>query len=213
MITNQEIVDQLFRHKKMRRTNFGKRDNVYPLLSFYIMDVAYQVYCKDIKDLSCRYELKRSQKRLAEGFHKFNTEFFRAFDQDQVDYIIDQMDEFATYIHNSVVMLKCAIIDAFDSDVPLETKKIIAASMSCNVLAQAAQHVYADMYRDSKFRCAPNLHIESIKKSSYDFSQYFPVQKGVDLTSSDKVMSMISSLCKKIIKFLSEKDKSNEAKS
>ena len=211
MITNEEIVDTLLVYKKKKRSEKGKKDNVYPLLSYYIMDVAYQVYCRDIKDLSCQRELKQSKRRLSEGFHKFNTDFFRAFNSNQTDYIIDQMDEFADYIHTSVVLLKSAIVEAFDNDVPFETKKTIAASMSCNVLAQAAQHVYSDMFRNARFEGEQNPFIESVKKASYDFSHYFPLKEKVDLTSSDKVMTMISSLCKKIVKFLVEKD--NETKS
>lgn len=183
----------------------GIRDNTYPLLAFFIMDVAYQVYCKDIKDLKFRFELRKAQKQMAEGFHKFNADFFMAFNADEQDYIIDQMDEFDKYIHTSVVILKTTIMDAFANDVPFEEKKTIAAAMACNVLAQAAQHVHMDMYRNERMKGLVNPFIEGVKKGSRDVSHYYPLTKNIDLTASDKVMANISSLCKKIVGFLKTK--------
>lgn len=205
MITNREIADTYLAYKNKKRTATGKRDDTLPLMPFYIMDTCYQIYCKDIKDLPCKHEMKRAKKRWSECYHRFTTDFFMAFNQDQTDYIVDQMDEFNDYIHTTVVMLKSAVMNSFTTETPFEDKKNLAALLACNALAQAAQHLYKDMYRKADMKGETNIHIEGVQKASYDIARFYPVEYGVDITESDKVMEMIDVLCKKIVKFLTVK--------
>lgn len=221
MITNREIVDTYLAYKHRKRTEGERIDNTLPLMPFFIMDACYQIYCKDIKDLPCKHLMKRAKTRWADAYHKFTTDFFQAFNQDQVDYIVDMMDEFNDYIHTQLVMLKSSVMNHFTDNTPFEDKKILASLLACNVLSQAAQHMYGEMFRKGvqHFRMRgvrgvvtlmpreTDPYIESVKRASYDFACLYPVAKGVDLTSSDKVMGMVDVLCKRIIKFLKEKEK------
>jgi hypothetical protein len=134
------------------------------------------------------------------------------------------MDEFNDYIHNHIVMLKSTVVRQFSENTPFEDKKILGSLLTCNVLAQAAQHMYGEMFRRGvKYIQCKALHgvvtimpkeedpfIEAIKRATYEFACLYPTAKGVDLTSSAEVMGMIDVLCKKIIKFLKEKE--NEGK-
>lgn len=206
-ITTKEIAETYIAYKGRKRSDKGKKDNTLPLLPFYIMDVVYQIYCKDVKDIPCRHKMAQAKKRWAKSYHSFNMDFFLAFDEDQTDYIVDQMDEFGTYIHNTLVMFKSAAISAFNADAPFEEKKILASVLACNVLCQAAQHLYMDMYRKTNMKGERNKYIEDIQKASYDFANAFPASsKDIDLTSRDDVMKMIDVLCKKIIAFLRSKE-------
>lgn len=215
MITNHEIVDRYLAYKHRRRVKGERVDNIMPLMPFFIMDACYQVYCKDIKDYPSRHRMKQAKTKLADGFHRFNTDFFRAFNPDQTDYIVDQMDEFCEFIHNSVVMLKSAVVNYFATirqldDMPFEDKKVIASLLICNALAQSAQHMYGEVYRKADMSKEVDHTIESIKKASYEYSNLFPFALNIDITSSQKVMDMIDVLCKNIIKFLKEKDNENK---
>ena len=206
MITNKQIVDTYLAYRNKRRTEDGRIDNTLPLMPFFIMDTCYQIYCKDIKDLPCRHLMKRAKRKWADNYHKFTTAFFMAFNQDETDYIVDMMDEFNEYIHNSVVMLKSTVVNYFTESTPFEDKKVLGSLLTCNVLAQAAQHLYGEMYRKADMAKESDPYIEGVKKASYDLANYYPVAEGADLSSSEVVMSMIDALCKKIIKFLKEKE-------
>ena len=205
-MTNREIVDTYLAYKHRRRTKGEREDNTLPLMPFFIMDTCYQIYCKDIKDLPCKHLMKLAKKRWADAYHKFTTDFFLAFSQDQTDYIVDMMDEFNDYIHTHIVMLKSAVMEYFKDETSFEDKKILASLLTCNVLSQSAQHLYGEMYRKRDMSKEIEPSIEGVRKASYDFSCYYPASKGVDLASSDKVMNMIDVLCKKIVKFLKEKE-------
>lgn len=204
MITNQEIVDTYLAYKHMKLSGTA-RDDVRMMIPFYLMDASYQVYCKDIKGYECKRMLKNVRNRWKESYRKFNAEFFRAFNPDQTEFITDQMDEFEDYIHNKVVMLKTTVMGVFSPEASFDEKKILASVLTCNALSQMAQHIWRDMYRDQWHRPKDNPLIEAVTKNSYEFANHFPVSRGVDLTASDKVSSMISSLCKEVIKFLNMK--------
>lgn len=206
MIDNAHIVNRYLAYRKKKRTK-GEIDNTLPLMPFFLMDAVYQIYCKDIKKIECKQMLKKAKNRWSEHYNRFNREFFLAFNEDETDYIVEQMDEFGDYIHTTVVMLKSAVMDSFNTDAPFEEKKVLASVMACNVLAQSAQHLHKDMYRNERYKGEINPHIEGVKKASFDFASYYPVTHGVDLTSSDKVMDMIDVLCKKIVQFLTQKRK------
>lgn len=205
MITNQEIVDTYLAYRKMKLSAASARDDVRMLMPFYLMDASYQVFCKDVKDYECKHKAKETKKRWRESYRRFYSQFFMAFNPDQVEFITDQMDEFEEYIHNKVVMLKSTVMGVFSKEATFEEKKILASVLTSNALSQMAQYIYSDMYRGSRLQQLNNPHIEAVTKNSYEFARNFPVSREVDLTASDKVSNMIDVLCKEVIKFLKSK--------
>lgn len=205
MITNKEIVDTYLAYRNMILSDDGHRDDVRMMTPFYLMDASYQVYCQYVKDFDCKHKVKAAKSRWKEAYRQFNAEFFRAFNPDQQEFITDQMDEFENFINNKVVMLLSTVMGVFSPEASFEEKKILAAVLTSNALAQMAQYVYKDMYRGSRHQKVNNPVIDSVIKSSYDFARNFPVSKGVDLTSSDKVSAMINSLCKETMRFINMK--------
>lgn len=204
MITNQQIVDTYLAYKGMKLS--GKiRDDVRMMMPFYLMDASYQVYCKDIKDYECKQKAKEAKTRWKESYRKFFVDFMLPFDVDQKEFITDQMDEFEDYIHTKVVILKTTVMSVFKPEATFEEKKILASVLTCNTLSQMAQYIFSDMYRNGWHQKKKNPLIESVTKNSYEFARHFPVSDNVDITASDKVNSMISTLCMEIIKFLKMK--------
>lgn len=200
---NKDIVNIYLAYKHKRKTK-GKEVNLLFLLPFFIMDACYQIYCKDIKDFPCKHMMKQAKKRWGECYHNYTTDFFRAFNEDQTEFITDQMDEFNDYIHNSIVILKSKVFNLIPDVYSFEDKKILSALLLCNVLAQAAQRLHGNMYRNVDMTKEVNYDIEGVKKASYDMARYHPASKGVNLTVSDEVMKLIDALCKKIMKFLND---------
>ena len=204
MITNQESVDTYLAYKHMKLSG-PARDDVRMMMPFYLMDASYQVYCEYVKDFECKHMVKVAKKRWKDAYHKFNAEFFRAFNADQQEFITDQMDEFENFINNKMVMLMTTVMGVFHKDASFEEKKILSAVLTSNALAQMAQFVYGDMYRGYYHEKKHNVTIEAVIKNSYEFANNFPVSRGVDLTSSDKVSAMIDVVCKEVMKFLNMK--------
>lgn len=204
MITNQQIVDTYLAYKHMKLSGTA-RDDVRMMMPLYLMDASYQVYCKDIKNFECKHKVKEIKKRWNESYRKFFSDFLLPFDVDQTEFITDQMDDFEDYIHNKMVMLKTTVMGVFSPEASFEEKKILASVLTSNALSQMAQHVHRDMYRDKWYHPKDNPLIEVVTKNSYEFANHFPVSRGVDLAASDKVSSMISSLCKEVMKYLSMK--------
>ena len=204
MITNREIVDIHLAYKHMKLSG-NTRADAQMMMPFYLMDVSYQVFCKDIKDYKCKHQAKRVREIWRESYRKFYADFYMPFDADQTDFIVDQMDEFEGYINNKVVMLKSTVMGVFPSETPFEEKKILASILASNALAQMAQHIYGETYRNSRFQRLGNHLIAAVDKYSYEFAKYFPASQNVNITNSDKVIAAIDSLCKDVVKFLNMK--------
>lgn len=204
MITNREIVDVHLAYRHMKLSG-NKRGDVQMMLPYYLMDVSYQVFCKDIKDYKCRHQAKRVKEMWRKSYQRFFADFFIPFDEDHTDFIIDQMDEFEDYIHNKVVMLKSTVMGVFTSEASFEEKKILASILVSNALAQMAQYIYGETNRNSHFQRMRNHHIAAVDRNSYEFAKLFPVSQNVDITSSDKVIAVIDSLCKDVVQFLKTK--------
>ena len=204
-MNNNEIVETYLKYRGKVRTNVGKRDNTLPLMPFFLMDIVYQIFCKDIKPMDCKHQMQRYRTVWANNYQKFNSDFFRPFNEEQKDYIVDLMDEFENYIHNTVVMMKSSVVNAFVDDAEFEDKKNLASLLTCNVLCQAAQHLYGDMYRNKYMQKESNTNIAAIQQASYKIACHYPAGKSTDLTSKEPVLKMIDVLCKKIVQFLNEK--------
>lgn len=202
-MTNKDIVNIYLAYKHKRKTK-GKEVSTLFLMPFFIMDACYQVYCKEIKNYPCKFQMKQAKKRFSESYHKYTTDFFQPFNEDQIEFITDQMDEFNDYIHNSMVILKSKVFGIIPDDYSFEDKKILSSLLLCNVLAQAAQHLHGNMYRHSDMTKEVDVNIEGVKKASYDMARFHPVSKGVNLTTTNEVTKLISALCKKIMKFLED---------
>lgn len=193
--------------------NGNGRDDARMLAPFFLMDASYQIYCKDIKDMPCQHKVKAAKTKWKESYRKFYADFFRPLNEEQIDHVVDQMDELEKYIHNEVVMLKSSVMGVFPPEATLEEKKTLASVLACNVLAQIAQHIYEDMYRDKWNRMKPNDDIARVTRGSYQFAYYFPVSKsGIDITSSGEVSKAINVLCKEVIKFLKLKHHATTSK-
>ncbi len=212
MITNQEIVDTYLAYRNMKLSAANGRDDSRMLVPFYLMDASYQIYCKDIKDLNCAHKLQAARNRWKENYRRFNAAFFMPFNDDQREFIVDQMDEFYDYIHYKIVLLKTTIMNVFSPDASTDEKVILSSVLASNALAQMAQNYYEDMYRDEYFRKTRNHTIECVVRSSYDFAKHFPVSKTVDLTSSDAVSQQITLLVREVISYLKLKFEEEKSK-
>lgn len=198
------IVDKYLIYRRKKRTS-GREDNVLPLLPFLIMDAQYQIYCSDIAPIPCTQAKKQVKKKWIKAYNDFNKDFFRCFNQEETDFLIEQMDRFEEYISHHIKVAKVAILNFLQEEGDLEDRKVLAACMMCNVLAQSAQIIYRRMYRDAFMNPEENADLRAVANSAYQFSLFYPTKtRNLNLTESADIMKSVDVLCKKIINWIRE---------
>ena len=94
------------------------------------------------------------------------------------------------------------VMGCFD-DLDFERKKVIGATMLCNIITQSANLLWHMVYRDNHGRAIKNPHLSAIEKSTHDFAnEYHTTNKVIDLNTSEKLKSCVDSLCYKMMHFL-----------
>lgn len=173
-----------------------------PVMPFIMMDVVYQTFKEEIMPLEAKNRLKMIRQRWDKNYRHFNHEFFRAFNKDEAVAVTDMMDEFEEYIANDLMIVKSTVMGCFD-DLDFERKKVIGATMLCNIITQSANLLWHMVYRDSHGRAIKNPHLSAIEKSTHDFAnEYHTTNKVIDLNTSERLKSCVDSLCYKMMHFL-----------
>lgn len=200
MITIKELVETYLRANGLKRIN-GSDEDASPLLPLIIMDSAFQLYCKHVRPIKCRQEMKKIKNAWFASYEAFNKDYFRCYNQDQTEYICDMMDAFGTYIENDLAIAFVQFTNLFKSE-DVERQKVIAACMLSNVLCQCAEliweRVYAAAYRKQ------NKEIIACEKYMHQWvDRYYGVKSRlVNPNESKPLCDAIDMLCRKQVEFL-----------
>ncbi len=201
-MTNQQMVDKYLASVKMRLVEGG--GTLEPILPFFMTDVAYNMWQKDITPIPCRHELKRLKREWVIRYGLFNRRFFSAFTPDEQDEVIDKMDSFDSYIANHVMVAKIQIMN-FLSDIDTEKANQCSSLMIVNILCQAAQIVWRKVYKDSRNHDSINPEIVSLEKISSKFMNKYHDKfsdRIVNPNNSKMIVRAVDILCDKIIRWL-----------
>ena len=179
-------------------------ESLEPLLPFLQMDCMYQIYCKDIKPLELRHEMKQLRKRWIDTYNIFNRRFFCAFTQEEQYEVVDKMDEFETYIANDVMIAKVQVMNVLSD---LETNQAIVCSslILCNVLCQAAGIIWKHVYKTRSGSDATNLHIDACERLTTRLMNLYHSavsNRIVNPNQSKAITTSIDALCKRMVQWL-----------
>lgn len=138
-MTYNELVDPYLKSLGVSR----KKDcgTVEVVLPYIIMDVEYQMYCKVIRPLECKYLLSASKKEWAQAYNKFNQPFFKAYRnyKNEEDVIISLMDSMGSYIERDILVAKISVMNVLmDNGYHPDVQDVIATCYVCDALAKAA---------------------------------------------------------------------------
>lgn len=125
----------------------GNINNASPLMHYFLMDCAYQVFCSELQNLPLRQIAAKHRNRMRKGFHDFFAGVHIAFNGEQLDYLLDQVDAFQKHIHNSVEMCKVAAMDCF-TDGSFEERLLTSNIWLVNALAADAADYMAEVYHN-----------------------------------------------------------------
>lgn len=202
-MTANELVDTYLAHKGMRRVKGEGYDAILP---FFMLDSMYQILSKEISPIPCRQEQKLALKKWKEAYTTFNRDFFRAFNQDQQDEIIDMMDSFESYISNDLMVARVSVMKELARyEIPFEHQKIVSACMLCHVLAQAAQIIWGAIYKNPRNIAKESPYIKAILKHSNTWMNLYFAKISdahINPNDSEQICLAMDILCKKMVKFL-----------
>ena len=107
-MTNQEINNALLRRRGYTQYR-GNKDNLSPLMYFFLLDASFQVFDKDVSKQACSGMQSKHMGRMKEAYHLFFKDFFAAFSPDQIDYLLEKADAYEAYIQHHVDIAEIAM--------------------------------------------------------------------------------------------------------
>lgn len=152
-----EIAEAYLKSRGLRLKE-GNLEDDQIFLPYLVMDTVYQLYCKTVKPLPVKHELKKMKNGMRDAYLRFNREFFRAFTPEMQDEIIDAMDGFDAYIADSLTITRAAVSNTVSFlDFGLQMK--MTDMLLMNILANEAGIFYHDMFRGlpERYRHEPNI--------------------------------------------------------
>ncbi len=143
MITASDITVAYAKGKGWRIIN--NDESCVIIMPYIIMDVAYEYYRRDIKDLELDRECKLFRKRFIESYNKFNQDLFNNIPEDMHDAVCDKMDAFRSSLYTDIISLQAKMMRCFPVGTPQE-RQVISALLLMNRLARFAQDFWGSFY-------------------------------------------------------------------
>jgi hypothetical protein len=142
-----------------------------PLLPFFVLDVAYQIYTHDILPLRCSHQAQRWRTEWGRNYGLMNRRFFASFNDEQKDAVIDRMDDLESFIEESVLSAREVVRDFLlrEDACPEEMVGPVSACLISNILIQSASIIWEQVYTDPHGRPRKNQYIETIARASSRF--------------------------------------------
>lgn len=149
----KEIVDVFLASKGLKRQK-GNDGDISPLLPLIIMDTAFQLFNKYIRPVECKREMKMYKNQWARLYHEFNMMYFRYFNDEQRDFVIDIMDDFDKHIEKHLFICHIQIMNKVSFE-PTDRQKVLASTLLISILCQAARIIYENLFQKAKIpmRC------------------------------------------------------------
>lgn len=169
MITNREINEALLKRRGYKQYQ-GNKDNLSPLMYFFLMDASMQIFDSDVSKQECRGPQKALMTRMKDGYHFFFKDFFSAFNQDQTDYIIDKLDDYETYIKHHLHIAEIAIQEC-DNSKPFEFQKEMSRTWLCHLLAADAQDFHGECWLTGQRKPLYNRYIDQVLKANKEYAR------------------------------------------
>lgn len=207
MKNSHNLLDAYLKFHKVRvvsPSRSGTRDGMV-FTPMFIMDAMNMIYEEYIDPLVLKHKEKLLRSRWHDSYEHYIKTEFCAFNDDQKVEICDLMDEFGSFIHNEVEVFRATVMSKFmkyDTDIRL----VISATLSCNVLAQAAQIIHKAQYH------CENRNIAGVESWSLKFLNAY-ADKHIDRSSTQTNLNLYKDvdiackrICKSIVNFAKQCD-------
>ena len=197
----KEIVDVFLASRGLKREK-GNDGDISPLLPLIIMDTALQLYNKYIRPVECKREMKMYKNRWIRLYHEYNMMYFRCFNEEQRDFIIDIMDEFDEHIEKPLFICHIQIMNKVNFE-PIDRQKVLASTLLISILCQAARIIYEGFFQKAKIpmKCTILEQMDSaiIKWQNLYYGKGKP---NVKVSDDNQVCLAVDVLLKNCVNFL-----------
>ena len=201
MTSIKEIVDVFLASKGMKREK-GNDGDISPLLPLIIMDTALQLFNKYIRPVECKREMKMNKNKWIKLYHEYNMMYFRCFNEEQRDFIIDIMDAFDEHIEKHLFICHIQIMIKVNFE-PIDRQEVLASTLLISILCQAARIIYEGFFQKAKIpmRCTILEQMDSaiIKWQNLYYGKGKP---NVKVSDDNQVCLAVDVLLKNCINFL-----------
>lgn len=176
-----------------------KRDGMI-FMPILLMDVMNTIYLSFIGRKKLIHNEKHISKIWDKEYIQYISSELRAFDYEQQLEMCDIMDSFSDYINNDIELFRVSVMNKFmnyDTDIRL----VIAASLACNALTQAAHIIYKQQRNHN------NRHLEMIERWSLKFVNAYADKRldrtnhPIDLNQFKDIGLCCKKMCKSVIDF------------
>ena len=193
------LIDSFLKYKGW--SGNGKDGN-FPLLPYIFADALYLAHDAYIKGKLTK-KAKFHANRMMDCYWHLNKDFFRAFNEQETEMVVNKMDEFDDYIHNDMEFFRMSVMKPLMS-YPSEIRELCAGVCVCKLLACHMEYVYGVIYRDPYGRAIKDQYISGIKHHACEMFNQFRVDKPkdyVDLNDIPMVQQSVLNISKRIKEF------------
>lgn len=201
IMTNADLNSTYLKYRHMHNEK-GNIDNLSPLMHYFLMDCAYQLYCQHVKNLPLRHKAAKERKRMREGFNSFFTKVHLAFNTEQKDYLLDKVDEFQHDIHNAIERCKIAVMNCFVGG-EFQNRLLLSNIWLVNALAADAQGYMGCVYLTNKRHPQVDRDIDAVLTGSKELAKLMcACDESVNPKDKDNLDKAVSALAKDICKWV-----------
>lgn len=146
------INGNLIAKKYLKSKGIGvKGDATQLLVPFLIMDIAYQIYCKEIKPVPFKHEARQYLTRFSTEYKKFNNDLFRHLTIDESEYVTEEMDNGYEVLQNYIMLVRVELMNSLDV-YGEEARDVLTSLMLCDMMCQISGVMWQEMYRTRAYR-------------------------------------------------------------
>ena len=179
-----------------------------PLMPNIIADTIYVVHLDYLKG-KVKQETKQYLNEMIKRYRMFNKDFFRAFNETEIDDNVNAMDNFQEFTKNEIEAFKTAVRNLFPG-IPSDKKEIIVNLALCKFLAAQACEIWGTIYKTRDEHRDKDMNLEAVYIASREaFSSYtakaLPKDYGVvDLVNDKDIQQSMKRFESRVIDFINE---------
>nr|DAH72505.1 MAG TPA: hypothetical protein [Caudoviricetes sp.] len=209
MRSYKELADKYLRQRGLQ----VKGDGTQLLVPFYIMDICYQIYSKEVRNQAFRHEARKYLTDFAREYKAFNWDLFRCLDLDETEFVTDEMDRLGVYLHNYVEMYRMELYTSLDV-YGEKARNVLSSILLCALLCQISGILWTTEYTTLPFgKGETNMHLKRMRKSLTRVMNSYERDLNVDficnLNNGERLNKTCYVLANKAVLWL-KKDESDE---
>ena len=203
MTMRNELAEKYLKANNLTATKGKHLTQVF--LPYIIMDMARELESKSLGALNLRHLAKRFHNKAREERENFYSEFFKPFDDDEQDEIIESFDGFAAFIDNELQLTRVAVSNAIDF-LDFNLQMTMTDIFLTEIMAQCAGIIYYDNFSaGTKESFRHNKHIEKyemhIRRAGNEYYKSTGETRRITADDLPKVDAALGRLAKKMTEF------------